>query len=272
MTDGYSSHADYISWVSDDAAKRQEAIESTLREAFRDFIESRQVEVVVFSNMSALALAKAIQHYPRVLKPLLAICNIAARAIERDIIIKNLDTYNPQLSTEQANAIAGYIKPFLPAYIEIPAASCLDRYAFIDKEIRTLKGRWEKLSLKALNKHGKSSFKKRKFKVGSDTFEIDAASPLHGPIGIAVDVKRIEARRDIHKRCDEIANKADKLKQCYPDAVFAAVIYYPFIDEHINIQNRLSSPKIEVVVFATESKDSVESAVKLLLDRIGARK
>ena len=50
------------------------------------------------------------------------------------------------------------------------------------------------------------------------------------------------------------------------------MIYYPFIDEHINIQNRLSSPKIEVVVFATESEDSVESAVKLLLDRMGARK
>lgn len=45
-------------------------------------------------------------------------------------------------------------------------------------------------------------------------------------------MKRIEARRDIHKRCDEIVRKAVKLKQIYPKVKFGAVIYYPFIDEH----------------------------------------
>lgn len=40
----------------------------------------------------------------------------------------------------------------------------------------------------------------------------------------AVDVKRIEARRDIHKRCDEIVNKAAKFKRNYPRGTFIAFI------------------------------------------------
>lgn len=40
MPDGYGSHADYMSWVADDAKVRQEAIEKALRDAFADFIEN----------------------------------------------------------------------------------------------------------------------------------------------------------------------------------------------------------------------------------------
>ena len=269
MPDGYGSHADYMSWVADDAKVRQEAIEKALRDAFADFIETRQVEVIVFSNVSVLDLAKAIMRHPSILKPLVAVCNIAARAKERDLQIKNVDTYNPRLTEQQASAIAGYIKPFLPPYIEIPALSSLDRVAFIDKEIRKGKGRWERRIIETLNRFSSVKFKKRKFTANGEEFELDAATPHEGPVRIGIDVKRIEARRDIHKRCDEIVNKAAKLKSVFPEAKFAAVIYYPFIDEHINIQNRLSSDNIDAISFASESKDSIENAVRMLLARLG---
>lgn len=272
MPDGYGSHADYMSWVADDANTRQKVIEKALRDAFANFIETRKVEVITFSNVSVFDLANAIMRYPPILKPLTAICNIAARAIERDLQIKNVDTYNPRLSEEQAFAIAGYIKPFLPPYIEIPALSSLDRVAFIDKEIRKGKGRWERRIIESLNQFSSAQFKKRKFTVNSEEFELDAATPQEGPIQIGIDIKRIEARRDIHKRCDEIVNKAAKLKSVFPEAKFAAVIYYPFIDEHINIQNRLSSDNIDVVSFASESKESIENAVRMLLARLEVAK
>jgi len=269
MPDGYDSHADYMSWVGEDANARQEAIEKALRDAFADFIETRQVEVIVFSNVSVIDLANAIMQYPSILKPLVAVCNIAARAIERDLQIRNVDTYNPRLTEQQASAIAGYIKPVLPPYIEIPALSNLDRVAFIDKEIRKRKGRWERGIVETLNRFSSVQFKKRKFTANGEEFELDGATPHEGPVQIGVDVKRIEARRDIHKRCDEIVNKAAKLKSVFPEAKFAAIIYYPFIDEHINIQNRLSSDNIDAISFAAESEDSIENAVRMLLARLG---
>ena len=99
-------------------------------------------------------------------------------------------------------------------------------------------------------------------------FELDTATPERGEIDVGIDIKRIEARRDIHKRCDEIANKAAKLRSVFPKARFGAVVYYPFIDEHINIQNRLRSPDIQGIVFASESSDSIETAVRLLLSTL----
>jgi hypothetical protein len=71
--------------------------------------------------MSAFDLANALIKHPLIVKPLLAACNIAARAIERDLSIKNVDTYAPRLDAGKAEVIAGYIKPFLPTYLEIPA-------------------------------------------------------------------------------------------------------------------------------------------------------
>ena len=98
-----------------------------------------------------------------------------------------------------------------------------------------------------------------------EDFELDAACPRTGPISVAVDVKRIEARRDIHKRCDEIVNKAAKFKGVYPDGKFVAFIYYPFTDEHTNVANRLKSEDIDVVVFASEHPDSVRNAAMTAL-------
>lgn len=272
MPYGYGSHADYMAWVKEDAEKRLSTVEAALREAFSGFIEKREVEVIVFSGMTAFDLAAAIVRHPLVLKPLLAACNIAARAIERDLSLRNVDTYSPQINGNQANVIAGYIKPFLPPYLEIPCLSQIDRVAFIDKEIRKSKGRWEKFIVDDLNRFRVLPFKKRKFYVQEEEFELDAASPESGAINIGIDVKRIEARRDIHKRCDEIVNKASKLKSAYPECKFAAVVYYPFIDEHINIQNRLRSDNIDCVVFASEASESVENAVRLLLSSLGVSK
>lgn len=96
MSDGYGSHADYMSWVKDDANLRQNAIEDALSKAFSQFIERQEVTVIVFSSMTAFELAKAIIAYPIILKPVLAACNIAARAIERDLSIKNFGYLRPQ--------------------------------------------------------------------------------------------------------------------------------------------------------------------------------
>ena len=268
MPNGYGTHADYMDWVKDDANSRQETIENTLRKAFSNFIEKREVEVIAFSSMTALDLAEAIIDHPLILKPLLAACNIAARAIERDLSIKNVDTYSPRLSDDEAKVIAGYIKPFLPSYLEIPAISQIDRIAFIDKEIRKGKGRWEKKILESLDRFGSLQFHKRMFVAEEEQFELDAASPKSGDIKVGIDIKRIEARRDIHKRCDEIVNKAAKLKSAFPDSKFGAVVYYPFIEEHINIQNRLRSDNIDGVVFASEAKESIENAVRMLLSTL----
>jgi hypothetical protein len=259
-----------MSRVKAEADLRQEAVEAALKEAFSGFIERREVEVISFAGMSALDLAKAIAAQPLVLKPLLACCNIAGRAIERDLEIKNLDTYSPRISQDHAQVIAGYIKPFLPPYLELPALSQIDRVAYIDKEIRKGKGRWERLVLEALNRFGAATFRKRKFKVGGEEFELDAATPEQGDVEIGIDVKRIEARRDIHKRCDEIINKGAKLREAFPKARFGAVVYYPFIDEHVNVQSRLRSPHVGGIVFASEATDSVENAVKLLLSMLKA--
>ncbi len=269
MSDKYGSHVDYMEWVKDIADSRQKTIEDALHRAFPNFIEKREVEVVVFSSMTAYDLAKAIISYPLILKPLLAACNIAARAIERDLSIKNVDTYSPRLSEDHAKIIAGYIKPFLPTYLEIPALSQIDRIAFIDKEIRKGKGRWEKGILKSLNRFSGLEFCKRMFVVEGEQFELDAATPKMGDIKIGIDIKRIEARRDIHKRCDEIVNKAAKLKVAFPVSKFGAVVYYPFIEEHVNVQNRLHSNNIDGIVFASESKESVETAVRMLLTTLG---
>lgn len=272
MLDRYGSHVEYMDWVKDDADSRQEVIENALRRAFCNFIEKREVEIIVFSSMTAFDLAKAIITYPLILKPLLTACNIAARAIERDLSIKNVNTYNPRLNHNQARVIAGYIKPFLPSYLEIPALSQIDRVAFIDKEIRKGKGQWEKKIIKSLNRFSRLRFRKRMFIVEGEQFELDAASPKSGDIKVGIDIKRIEARRDIHKRCDEIVNKANKLKSTFSSSKFSAVVYYPFIEEHVNIQNRLRSDNIDGVVFASEAEESIENAVRMLISTLGLSK
>ncbi|HOW17464.1 MAG TPA: hypothetical protein PLC79_00390 [Phycisphaerae bacterium] len=272
MPEGYDSHADYMAWVKSDADARQAAITGALVEAFAPFVEKRQVDVIHFGAMTVMDLAQAILAYPAVLKALLACGNVAARAIERDLDIRGIDTYAPRLSEAKAGAIAAYLKPFLPREVPVPALSELDRVFFVDKEIRARKGRWERMILDALNRQSRMVFRKRRFDVGGESFELDAAAPTTGPIEIGVDVKRIEARRDIHKRADEIINKAVKFRTAFPKGRFAVVVYYPFTSEHVNVQSRLESPDIEAVCFASQSPEQICIAVGLLVDRLGLRK
>jgi hypothetical protein len=63
----------------------------------------REVEVIVFSGMTAFQLAEAIVGHPLILKPLLAAYNIAARAIERDLSIRNVDTYRPRIDQDHCD-------------------------------------------------------------------------------------------------------------------------------------------------------------------------
>ncbi len=268
MPDGYDSHADYMGWVADDAKAREVVIGAALRDAFAAFIEVREVDVINFSAMTALELAAAIQQHPVILKPIIACCNIAARAIERDLDIRNVNTYEPRLSPQQAAAIAGYVKPFLPQELPIPALAELDRHFFVDKEIRKLKGQWEQQVRAAINRRSSLEFKKRWFEYNDESFEIDAAAPLEGSIEVGIDIKRIEARRDIHKRTDEIVNKAGKFKQVFPQGKFAVVVYYPFSSEHINVQSRLKDPNIDALAFASVHQEQIETAVGLLLAKL----
>jgi len=60
MPQEYGSHADYMSWVYERAQERQAAVEEALRTAFASFIESRTVDVILFSNVSVMHLAQAI--------------------------------------------------------------------------------------------------------------------------------------------------------------------------------------------------------------------
>ncbi len=268
MSYEYSNHRNYIENVKKDADFRQKTVEEALRNAFMYHIERRETEVIIFSDISAMDLANAIKSEPMILKPILTACNIAARAIERDLSIKNLNTYAPCINDDQVKLIAGYIKPFLPAFMEIPSLCQIDRISYIDKEIRMKKGRWEKHIIEALSSGACKTFKKRRFEYSGQKFELDAAYPEKGTIEIGIDIKRIEARRDIHKRCDEIVNKAAKLKMAFPESKFGVVIYYPFVDEHINVKNRLESPNIDAVVFAAESLQSVENSVGFLLSKL----
>ncbi len=150
MSDGYARHADYMARVADAADARAKAIGAALREALKIGVRRGQCDFIEFSEISTEDLASAIQSRPDVLKPLLVICNVAGRAIARDLGLK-VDTYRPRLSAKEAKVIAGYIHPFLPRSVPIEAIVLTDKTEFIDKEIRKSKGAWERQVCAALN-------------------------------------------------------------------------------------------------------------------------
>lgn len=260
----YSSHKDYIGWVEADANEREAGLLELLNSAFKKHITQEPIPVIDFSSIETDELAGIIESEPAFLKPLTALCNVAGRALKRDLGL-GVDTLKPKYKPGEAKKIAEYIAPFLGAKYPVPTIATVDRIQFIDKEIRAHKGRWEKGILESLNKASTRVFKKRKFTVDTDSFEIDAASPISGKILVAVDVKRIEAKQDIHKRCDEIVNKAAKFKVDHKGSHFAAIVYYPFSADHESVINRLKFDNIDTVLFAGESLDSVEAAVRSLV-------
>ena len=223
-------------------------------------------------DLDAEELADAFVKYPIVIKPTLSLINVASRAIRRDLGF-DINTYCTRISEKQASLLAGYIKPMLPPAMAVPALMELDRYSWTDKEMRANKGNWEKTVTDAINEDSTASFRKRRFICDDEAFELDAASPPKGDrIDIGIDVKRIESPRDIHKRADEIINKAAKFKKVYPKGKFIAVVYYPFPNEHINVRSRLQSENIDGVYFAGGTASSIRSAVDLLLGFLGLKK
>lgn len=273
----YAPHAVRLAWVLDDAKQRRSTVSGELRRAFGAYVEMRQTEWIRFDAVSVDTLARAFRDHPAVVKPITAICNIASRAIFRDLGFQ-VNTYRPRLTLEQANQLAGYVKPFLPQSMAVPAIAAVDDWFFIDKEMRSYQGRWESLITDSLNRRTGKTFKKRKFKIADSgsgdllEFELDAALPARGePIEVGVDVKRIGSPRDIHKRTDEILNKAVKFKSRYPDGKFGAVVYYPFDPAgQANIASRARSSNIDGLVFpAGDAPDYVVSAVLMLIPQLG---
>ena len=268
--DEYATHADQLSWVTDDLRVRRELVSAAIRSAFADYLEVHSTEWVVFGRITADRLAQIFVSYPVLVKPILALCNIANRAVKRDLGFE-LQTYRPKLDAIKAAELAGYVKPFLPNAVALPVLQATDDWWFIDKSIRAQKGRWEQGVKDALTARTGRTFKKRKFVIEGEEFELDAAYPATGtPIEVGVDVKQIGHRRDIHKRGDEIVNKAAKFKRAYPSGHFGSVVYYPFdATEQGNIRSRLNTPNIDGLVFASDSKASVENAVMLLAPQLG---
>ena len=268
----YSNHQDQLL----NALPKQERLdlmEKEILEAFASVIEMRTVPFVRFGDLSAEELAKALFAFPSIIKPTLCCVNVATRALARDLGF-SINPYNARVTQEQAAILAGYIKPMLPPAIAVPALMELDRYFWTDSRMRLQKGNWERTVTDAINRVSTAAFKKRKFTVDGEPFEIDAAHPgdASSDIDIAIDVKRIESPRDIHKRGDEIINKAAKFKTRFPSGRFIAMIYYPFPNQHINVQNRLHSPYIDHLFFAAETESSIAATAELLVGTLSIRK
>jgi hypothetical protein len=267
----YSGHQEQLK-NSRPSPERIAQIESSLIAAYKSVLEYREVPFIRFGDLNAAELADAFVAHPLIIKPTLCCVNVAQRAISRDLGF-DLDTYSAKITAEQARILAGYIKPFLPPTIAVPALVELDRYFWTDKELRAHKGNWERTITEAINRASTVVFRKRKFVSDDEEFEIDAAYPAKGePIEVGVDVKRIESRRDIHKRADEIINKATKFKKTYPKGKFVALVYYPFPTQHVNAQSRLHSANIDAVFFAGETQSSIDNSVEMMVGKLGLRK
>lgn len=254
-------------------AERVEELYAEFNKAFSSSIIIKEVPFIQFGDMSAEELAKAFELHPIIVKPIIASVNVASRAIKRDLGI-NIDTYGKSLSVEKANILAGYLKPMLPKEIAIPALMELDRYFWTDKEMRAAKGRWEQKVIKFISKSLNLEVKKTKFTSHTnDQYELDGSyQTSDGNISLAVDVKRIEALQDIHKRSDEIVNKAEHFKSVYPNGKFYAFVYFPFPNQYINVKSRLSNPNIDDVFFAAETDSSIETAAQILVGKYQSQK
>jgi hypothetical protein len=264
MPEDYDTQQTLVGRVAADASGRYDKILSDLTAAFAAYSEKIEDTKVAFSRMSVEDLASVLLSHPMVLKPILILaCVGGSRAIQRDLGFKSIDTYSPKLNTELARRLAAYLLPLLPESATITAIAQLDRTEYVDKEIRASKGRWEKVVLGKLAEVYDIPFKKRRFTYNSEDYEIDAAAPASGNIRVGVDIKRIEATRDLHKRCDEIIGKARALKNAFPGAKVAAIVYYPFNKD--DIRSRLAGSDLDKVVFADSNEESIERAAAELL-------
>ncbi len=265
----YGTEEDYSRRVSSGVIKRKETVRNLLNEAFKAYLKTRDEVLIDFSEVNTTKLAQILQEFPGVLKPLLAFGGIGSRTIQRDLKMAELDTYSPRITPEESGKIAGLLSSFLAGPILVETLVEMDRAEFADKEKRRMKGAWEGLVRDIFTKESGEAFVKRRFGKRKE-FEIDLAHPDTGSIQVAVDVKRIEARRDHQKRSDEIINKAASLKKIYASAKFAAFVYYPF--DHEEVQARLSGTQIDLVVFGGENQDSVRKAARQVITRFRFRR
>jgi hypothetical protein len=266
---GYSREIDYIDAVGEEVRRRSEEIAIELEKVFGQYMVAATAKVLSFDGISADYLARVFVEHPKSLKPFLALAGIAGRAIERDLGIKNLDTYDPRLTQEQSLEVARYLLELVPKKVSLDALVELDRVEYLDKAKRMWKGAWEKKITQALVNETGCGFEKRTIVVDEEEFEIDAAYPSTGTIEYAVDVKRVEARKDYQKRSDEIVNKAKKLKMIFPQAKFAAVFYYPF--EQSDIISRVRSENVDLVLFGNDSGASIAAVAKDMAKAFGIR-
>lgn len=272
MSNVYSNHKEQLDRALP-SPERQTALVDAMQSAFAQYLVQREVAFIQFDSMSVDDLAEAFCKYPIIVKSVLASVNVASRAIARDLGV-DLDTYATSLDLQRAATLAGYLKPLLPRELALPALIELDRYFWTDKQMRAHKGAWEKAVVHALNTYGCIRFKKIKFHSSSnkEEFELDASAVNTAGTMIGVDIKRIESPRDIHKRSDEILNKAVNFKATYPEGLFFVIVYYPFPSEHDNVKSRLSGGYIDAVFFAGETEYSVNQAASYLLARADSLK
>lgn len=272
----YSDHVTQLAKSQPDP-QRLTALENSLLAAFKNVVEYRQVAYICFGDLNAKELSEAFYKFPLIIKATLSCVNVAQRAITRDLGI-TFDTYSNKITFENSSLLAGYIKPMLPKAIAIPALMELDRYSWTDKELRANKGNWEKRIIQKLCDVSQLKFIKRKFTVAqskgskSEAFELDASYEENGKITIGIDIKRIESPRDIHKRADEIINKASKYKLAFPTGKFIAIVYYPFPTQHTNVLSRLESADIDGIFFAGESDSSIENSIEMLAGKLAIKK
>lgn len=257
----YRRHGDYLRLVARDREMRAVEISKTIEQALGKHIVERPAREIEFKSVTGEELSGLLLDNPKLLKPLIAVCNMGQRAIRKDLGI-SVESFRPRLTAAQADAIARYLLPSLPPSILVESLVALDAYQYVDSAIRTIKGRWEKRLTELLLSRGVDA-KKRKFVVEDEKFEIDIAYPSKGDIQLAVDAKMIGDPLDKHKRIDEIANKADKFKKVYPQGRFVALIYYPNEDDRPQLEARLrkGSPKVDVIVFAGDDEDSLRAAL-----------
>lgn len=262
----YRKHSEYLQAIRSERERRAREIGDTVRESLGEYITRREAEEVHFEQVTADKLARLIGKNPSLLKPLIASCNMGKRAIRKDLGLE-LDTFRPRLTEGKARQIAEYLLPSLPESLLIEELIALDAYQWVDSAIRKMKGRWERQFADGLRARGVDC-KKRKFRVGTQLFELDIAHPSEGDILFAVDVKMIGHPSDKHKRGDEIVNKAIKYNKTFPRGTFISLIYYPFDEDRKQLEDRLRSGAIEIadVIFAGDDDYSVRVAVNRLYE------
>jgi DNA-binding protein Fis len=257
----YRSHDAYLQAIAVQRTKRAEEIRSVVREKLGKYVAQVEADELDLGRVSAEELRELLSAHPDLLKPLLVACNVGQRAVKRDLGF-NVNTLRPRLKQAQAQQLAEFLLRSLPKKILVDSLVALDLYQWTDSAIRKAKGGWEKNIIEGLKGRGVDC-RKRKFKVDGQSFELDVAYPSTGPVKVGVDVKMIGHALDIHKRSDEIKDKATLLKEQFPEATFVSVVYYPDDEGKQQVENRLRAgvTHIDRILFAGDDPASIAAVV-----------